>query len=300
MKATKTIGHIIFIMVIALVGSCKKNDGRGFIQLLPSNGSSNVGGSQAFSCTPVNGAVSYTFSFSDGGGTFSKTSVTDTIFIQNLKPCDTYTWTVTANLANGNTVTCNPSWIFTTVSNSALPCLQTPTNSSQNVCVYPQFSWTPVSGVNYYDLVIATDPNFYSIVFNNTVSNNYYSLSSALSTNTQYYWEVSPGTSSLFSATYTFTTVAPPVLSYPTNNATSISRSPTLSWSSSTCTNNYSIDVATAANFTNMVTTAQVIGTSYSIPSTAPLAAYTTYYWRVRVNDYVANSTASSFTTGLN
>lgn len=293
---------VFFISLIFITAnfSCKKSDVGGFIQLSPANGSSTVSTSQVFSCTAVSGAVSYTFSFTDGSGTFSKTSTTDTISVPILKPCDTYTWTVTATMADASTVSINPSWIFTTVSNSSMPCLQTPANSSLNICVNPQFTWTPVSGVSSYNLVIASDPAFLGIVFNNTMPNNYYTITSGLSANTQYYWQVSPSGSSSYSAVFTFTTVAPPVQYAPANNVTGISRSPTFFWSSGTCTNNYSVDISTFANFSSTVTTAQVTGTSYSIPPTSPLSAYTTYYWRVRVNDYVANSTVSSFTTGLN
>lgn len=295
MKTTRALAFCSFLLLTTIY-SCKKND-PGFVQTSPANGASNVGATQVLACTSVSGAVSYAFTYKDGAGSYSKTSTSDTTTIQNLKPCNNYTWSVTATKADGSTVTTQPDWVFTTSANALVPCLSSPGNKGIDICLNPELSWSTVSGSAAYDVEIATDAYFNNVVYHNTVPADHYTLPvTALSPGTQYYWHVAAATG-LYSATYTFTTVGSPTLSSPDNHSASNSRTPSLSWSSNTCTSDYTIDISTSNTFGSFVVSQQVTGSSFTVSS--PLSAYTTYYWRVRVNSYSATSPVWSFSTGL-
>ncbi len=82
------------------------------------------------------------------------------------------------------------------------------------------------------------------------------------------------------------------------NGATGLSTSPTLTWAAVAGASGYTVEVATDAGFANIVRTANVTGTSYTV---APgLDPQTTYHWRVRSNNSCgagSNSTVRSFST---
>ena len=296
MKHTSLGACLISIILLAGLDSCKKDNGA-FVQLSPGNGNNNVASSPTLSCTPVSGALSYVFSLTDGAGTISKTVSTDTVTFWSLSPCDNYTWAVTANKADGSSVTTSPSWVFTTAPINNVPCLSSPASGSTDICINPTFNWSTVSASAYY-LEVGSDAAFRNVVFGHSVSSGNYTFgTSYLSPGTQYFWHVSAG--GAYSATYTFTTVAVPSLQSPDNHATSASRSPSFSWSSTSCTSDYTLDISTASNFSSNLQSVQVSGSSYSISQSAQLTAFTTYFWRVRVNSYTAISPTFTFTTGL-
>ena len=87
-------------------------------------------------------------------------------------------------------------------------------------------------------------------------------------------------------------------LASPSDGAIDVSANPTLSWNAAANADNYDLQLATDAGFSNIVENATGInGTSYNPNS---LSANTTYFWRVRSNNSCgtsAYSTAFSFTT---
>ncbi len=92
---------------------------------------------------------------------------------------------------------------------------------------------------------------------------------------------------------------AMPALNTPVNGATGTARSPAFSWSSDPATQGWTIQVATDAAFTNIVASGTPTTNSWTPPS--PLAAMTTYYWRVKPSNGCGDGTTSatfSFTTG--
>nr|WP_225444633.1 S8 family serine peptidase [Pseudomarimonas arenosa] len=89
-------------------------------------------------------------------------------------------------------------------------------------------------------------------------------------------------------------------LGAPANNATDQSLRPTLSWTASSGASTYTVEVSTSSDFSSILATATVNGTSYTLPS--ELNPSTTYYWRVRAANICgsgANSQVRSFTTGV-
>ncbi|MEL6944183.1 MAG: hypothetical protein AAFO82_16100, partial [Bacteroidota bacterium] len=84
----------------------------------------------------------------------------------------------------------------------------------------------------------------------------------------------------------------------PSDGATDVSNTPTLSWSAETGVTSYDVEVATDMNFTNVVASSNVSGTSWVV--NPALNALTTYYWRVRHVRSCGNdpwSSPFSFTT---
>ena len=91
---------------------------------------------------------------------------------------------------------------------------------------------------------------------------------------------------------------APPVLSAPTNGATGVSLTPTLSWSASSGATSYTVQVSISNAFNSFAYNQTVTTTSATVSSA--LAANTVYYWRVSATNAggtSAFSTVSSFTT---
>ncbi len=89
------------------------------------------------------------------------------------------------------------------------------------------------------------------------------------------------------------------VLSSPANGATGVSQTPTLVWGAVSGAASYNVQVSTSNTFATTVVNAMgVTGTSYNV--TTPLAANTTYFWRVQaVNTCGTGAWANpfSFTT---
>jgi large repetitive protein len=76
------------------------------------------------------------------------------------------------------------------LSTPATSTLSSPTNAATNVSTTPSFTWTAVSGATSYDIEIASDAGFSSIITSSNVLTNSYSHSPALNISTTYYWRV--------------------------------------------------------------------------------------------------------------
>ena len=89
-----------------------------------------------------------------------------------------------------------------------------------------------------------------------------------------------------------------PVLATPANGAINVWTQPTLTWAASSQAASYTLQIATDANFTNVITTVTgLTGTNYT--GTA-LNTNTQYYWRVTAHNLCgpsANSIIFTFTT---
>jgi large repetitive protein len=87
--------------------------------------------------------------------------------------------------------------------------LVSPANGATSVSATPTYNWNALSGASSYDVQVATDAGFTTIVTNTNVATNSYVQSPALSNNTTYYWRVrgvngcGAGT---YSSTFSFTT----------------------------------------------------------------------------------------------
>jgi len=221
-------------------------------------------------------------------------------------------------------------------SNLVPPVLTVPPAGVTNVSTTPSFSWTNVSGNAGYRIMVATssstlpsDPTVStcaSCAINATTATSVTSFTptAVLSPGMTYYWQVhaltSPSSSgygswsNIFSfATAGSSNLPAPTLSTPANGTTSVSTTPSFSWTGASGNAGYRIMVATSSNglptdpklstcascVINSTTATSV--TSFT-PSTA-LNPVTTYYWQVHAltpsssSGYGSWSSIFSFTT---
>ncbi|HRQ39383.1 MAG TPA: choice-of-anchor B family protein [Chloroflexota bacterium] len=76
-----------------------------------------------------------------------------------------------------------------------------------------------------------------------------------------------------------------PVLTAPANGATDIPNTPTFMWNSVSGATSYHLELADDINFSNIIYTANVPGTSHALPGANALAYNTWHYWRVTASN---------------
>ncbi|MEM1327169.1 MAG: 3-coathanger stack domain-containing protein [Bacteroidota bacterium] len=111
-----------------------------------------------------------------------------TLIIGNLNnvPDGTYTFQVSGNGSVGTrSVTVD---LFDIVPNPAV--LISPSNGAIDVSTLVTFIWAAESGVDAYDVQVATDVGFSNVIASTTVTTPTWEVSPALAPNTQHYWRV--------------------------------------------------------------------------------------------------------------
>ena len=185
------------------------------------------------------------------------------------------------------------------------PSLAVPANAATGQATNVTLSWSAVSAATSYRLIVSTDQNFGTSVYDQSGLTGTSQAMSGLLNGTTYYWKVSASNTagaSLFSATRSFTTLvaapAVPALSSPADAATAVAVSTTLSWTASTGAVTYRLQVSTSSTFaTSVVDDATITGTSKAVSG---LLNSTTYYWHVSATNAGGSSAFSatrSFTT---
>ncbi len=140
-----------------------------------------------------------------GGSVFTLTNTGAASFgsynidIIGIAPTSTHTATVTLDL-------------YTAVPTATV--LLTPTNGAINVPTKPAFEWNPAAQGAVYDLEVASDPAFTTLVFTATgLTSPAYTLPADLQTSTYYYWRVRAANAcgaAAYSPAFRFLTVAAP------------------------------------------------------------------------------------------
>jgi subtilisin-like proprotein convertase family protein len=113
--------------------------------------------------------------------------------------------------ATFNGCTSSPRTAVVASINSAVAqaTLVSPANGATSVSSTPTYQWNALSGASSYDLQVATDVGFTSIVTNTNVTTNSFVQAPALNNNTTYYWRVRGVNScgaGTYSSTFSFTT----------------------------------------------------------------------------------------------
>ena len=166
---------------------------------------------------------------------------------------------------------------------TAAPVLVNPTNNA-TVSANPVFSWQSVTGALEYEIKVATDAGFSSVVYQATTYQLDATPTSDLPTSTLY-WEVAGvdtnGQSGPYAASqFSKSSLPGPTLSTPANGASlQYPTAPLLfSWQPLAGSASYKVEVSSSPTFSteNSYTTDN---TSYAL--TDPQAAGT-YYWRVQ------------------
>jgi len=185
-----------------------------------------------------------------------------------------------------------------------VPILLTPTNNATGQTTTPTLDWNNSPNATSYDVQVATDAGFTSIVSGQTnqTATSFVPVP-ALLANTTYYWRArgrNSGGVSAFATAFSFSTALPapavPPLISPADGATGVALNPTLSWSAVSFASSYRIQVATDSGFSSVILDQTQTSTS-AAPS---LAVSTTYYWHVRAQNATGNSAYAatrSFTT---
>jgi len=139
------------------------------------------------------------------------TSTADTeINTTTLQPDQTYWWHVRAANKLGNSGW-SQEWSFSTLNMQLVPpVLSTPANGTSGLPTTVVFSWNAVDGAEAYDVQVATDPLFGSIVLDDSGVTAASLTAGSLSSGTLYYWRVrteyGAGAWSAFSSSWEFKT----------------------------------------------------------------------------------------------
>jgi len=236
-----------------------------------------------------------TITWASKRGTFSNGVVG--VAVKWVSPSTAGKDTITATVNDGKqTIQGKLEIIVGTI--SASPTLLTPNNNATEVPLSPTLTWNAVTNAVSYTLQVSTSNSFPGFVYNQNGLTNTSQQISGLNSNTTYYWRVNStniyGTSS-WSNIFSFKTVAPPqapTLLAPTNNATEVALSPTLTWNAVSNAVSYTLQISANNSFSSFVhdqsgltnTSQQIIG----------LNEATIYFWRVAATNIYGTSSYST------
>ncbi|MBE2188934.1 MAG: hypothetical protein IAE98_05645, partial [Candidatus Kapabacteria bacterium] len=235
--------------------------------LLPPNNTSNVPLAQILKWSSVANVDNYQIQISTNS-TFTNivkdsAGIVDTTFSfanYNSQYDTQYYWRARAKKGS-KTSAWSSTFNFTTEPRLLPPVLTSPSNNATGITINANSQWNSATGASNYDLEIATDVNFNNIVksINSLVATSYSLTNIPADYGSQYFWRLrskSATQTSDWSSTFNFTTeprLLPPVLTSPSNNATDIAIDANLLWNSATGASNYDLEIATDANFNNII-----------------------------------------------
>ena len=212
-------------------------------------------------------------------------------------------WRVRGHNSNGDG-SWSAGWNFTIIVSPSIPALWSPADLTTGTPLTPSLIWYASLNSTAYHVQVASDSGFSSLVVNTYgVTSTSYSVPSALTNGTTYWWRVE-GTNAIGASTFpaarSFVTIllAPdaPVLTAPADAIANVSSNPTLSWTAAARATSYNVQISVHSDFSfPIVDTIGVTGTSLTVN----LSVGTTYYWRVSATNTGGNSswTSRSFTT---
>jgi hypothetical protein len=149
---------------------------------------------------------------------FNDSTLTDTLKqLSGLSYNTKYYWRVNAKNPTG---TSNWSTVFNFTTETpppvpSTPILASPANNATNQTASPFLKWYKAQYAVTYQLQVATDQNFTTMIFNDSTLTDSVKQVFGLSLNTTYYWRVKAKNavgSSAFSSVWNFKTVAQPVV----------------------------------------------------------------------------------------
>lgn len=180
--------------------------------LSPSNNETNIPIEPTLTWNSVNYANSYTLQVSESNlfsnFVINQSGITTTSqILSGLKNSKVYYWRVRAENNYGVSNWSN-TWTFNTV-DLFPPILVFPSNNSFDITPTPRLSWNLSLNTSIYELQIAVDNSFTSIVYSKDQLNVNYHQVNLLNLNTLYYWRVRSKNShaiSSWSEAWNFTT----------------------------------------------------------------------------------------------
>lgn len=281
------------------------------IQLLPADSAILLPRTPTFAWFRVAGATAYHVQVSTSAA-FTTLLVNDSTITDSTRQLGPFPygsqlyWRIRSRNTAGASVFTS-AWTFTIMREPpATPALSAPANNAVNQNVSTTFRWQSTPLAASYNLVIAYDTLMTNIFRDITGVPDSFAVIQ-LAPSTAYYWKVrgqnTEGTYGPFSLTRRLTTAnsapAAPLPFLPANNATNVSRTPTLRWEVTPGASNYRVQLAFDNLFTQLVRDDSTVVPNEYQPGL--LLANTVYYWRVRARGSVgwsAYSIIHRFTTG--
>jgi hypothetical protein len=285
----------------------------------PQTASSDIPTTQQLSWTAGIGAVSHNVYFgltslavtnaNTLSAEFQGNQAATTFAPPTLQPLTQYFWRIDELASNGDT-TKGTVWDFTTELGKATS--PDPANLATGIALDATLGWTAPTGVTtfnvYFDTSLSAVTNATAQVsppagapFLQTVSGTSVDPSvPPLTANTQYFWRVDSvsGATVRKGDVWRFTTLAPPGQAggpTPTNGATNVPTSSSISWQPVSGATTYDVYFGTVNPPTGAQFQVNQAGTTFS-PS---LAAATTYFWRIDAKNGAGTTAGQvwSFTT---
>jgi len=165
------------------------------------------------------------------------------------------------------------------------PELISPEDNELRVALNLTFLWLERLYAINYNLQVATDLAFDSLLIDTNITNTSFMPEFPLLESTRYYWKMTATDSndvSFWSDIWEFTTkgpIDPPQLIAPADSSENLTLFPTLEWHSIEIAGSYNIEIASDIFFTNTIIEDNISDTTYTI--TKKLLEDSTYYWRV-------------------
>ncbi|MFN8359741.1 MAG: fibronectin type III domain-containing protein [Candidatus Kapaibacterium sp.] len=213
---------------------------------------------------------------------------TSPVYIPAMENFTTYYWRVNASNVSG-TSAWSPVWSFRTVLASAE--LIAPNDKEIYIIIPAVLTWRGTSGIDRYQVQIATDEEFNNLVENSTDIRETIHQTANLDNNTLYYWRIKSfapdGEASNWSDVHQFTTIiATPSLVLPYDGALDLPKTIAFSWNKVEGDVQYRLQISTDVNFNSSV----IVDKSYSALSAmvSGLDGNTIYYWRVQAGSPTA------------
>jgi fibronectin type 3 domain-containing protein len=246
---------------------------------------------------PVIGSVGYDVQVAeDERFTHSRvkgeTSVAGTTAVMTGLEADRlYYWRVRAKTASVVGDYSQPQ-TFRTLKSLAAPELTSPANNSVHQPVTLSLNWKQVTGADSYGVQVASDRQFRQILIDTSGIRVFSYPLSRLSPNANYYWRVNASNAqgtSPWSAEWSFktasSTLARPVLVFPSNGASSVPLTINLVWRRVAGATQYDVQWSTDNRFADNLHEAKADTSAALIIS--GLSPKTRYFWRVRARSAV-------------
>ena len=255
----------------------------------PSNGSIDREVTQVLNWSSVSGNSGYLYqvdtiqSFNSPAlvnGTSSTNS--SNASINNLRFGTTYYWRVAIKNAVDTSMWSN-AFSFTTIDQAIL---NSPPNGSTNRSVSETIDWISTSGNTGYIYQVDTIPTFNSADLVNGTSSTNFSQATVINLRygTTYYWRAAiknATDTSMWSSTFSFTTIDKPILVSPSNGNTIYRDNTTLDWLNLQGSTGYLYQLDTTTSFNSNLLLSASRNASSSQTSVSNLRFGTSYYWRV-------------------
>lgn len=211
-----------------------------------------------------------------------------------------YFWRVRA-INNGTPGYWSDVYNFTTVIAPPVTPIQVlPTNGSINLTPAAiALQWQSQIRASSYRVQVATDFDFNNVIIDEQASGGTFDVSNRLGFGSNYYWRVRAsnisGTTDWSEVWNLATLLTTPALSLPGDNVQNVTSPTQFTWQAIVGIATYNLQIATDANFTDLVFDNVINGTSYTSNN---LELDTRYFWRVKaVGD---GGSMSNFTAARN